>query len=48
VTGYDEKYVYINDPLGRRNRIERSAFQRGWEQMGSQAITYLPSEESVE
>ncbi|MGG3839415.1 C39 family peptidase [Paenibacillus thiaminolyticus] len=48
VTGYDEKYVYINDPLGRRDRIERSAFQRGWEQMGSQAITYLPPEESVE
>ncbi|MCE5170953.1 C39 family peptidase [Paenibacillus profundus] len=44
VTGYDDKYVYVNDPLGRRDRVERKAFQRGWEQMGSQAITYLPEQ----
>ncbi|MGZ9587133.1 C39 family peptidase [Paenibacillus marinisediminis] len=42
VTGYDEKYVYVNDPLNRKDRIERAAFQRGWEQMGSQAIIILP------
>ncbi|MCY7485653.1 C39 family peptidase [Paenibacillus alvei] len=40
VIGYDEQYVYVHDPLGRRDRISRAAFKRGWEQMGSQAITY--------
>ncbi|UHA75920.1 C39 family peptidase [Paenibacillus sp. 481] len=44
VTGYDEKYVYVNDPLGRRNKVERAAFKRGWVQMGSQAVTYSPNE----
>lgn len=42
VTGYDEQYVYVHDPLGRKDRIKRAAFQAGWEQMGSQAITILP------
>lgn len=46
VTGYDEQYVFVHDPLGRRDRIERSAFQAGWEQMGSQAINILPQIEN--
>ncbi|WP_028544618.1 C39 family peptidase [Paenibacillus taiwanensis] len=45
VTGYDEQYVYVHDPLGRKNKVEREAFRRGWEQMGSQAITILPKSE---
>ena len=45
VTGYDEQYVYVHDPLGRKDRIKHSAFQAGWEQMGSQAITILPETE---
>lgn len=42
VTGYDEDYIYINDPLtGEKNRaVPRSAFIEGWNQMGRQAITY--------
>jgi uncharacterized protein YvpB len=43
LTGYDQSYVYFNDPLtGEKNKkapIEQ--FQEAWEQMGSQAITYL-------
>ncbi|MGM7700257.1 C39 family peptidase [Pseudalkalibacillus sp. Hm43] len=42
VTGYDETYVYFNDPLlGIKNhKIPKTQFQKGWEQMGRQAITY--------
>lgn len=40
ITGYDEQYIYINDPLyGQPNRkIPRSKFKAAWEQMGNQAI----------
>ncbi|MCY8307515.1 C39 family peptidase [Bacillus vallismortis] len=39
VTGYDEKYVYLNDPYGYKNRkTDRTSFENAWEQMGSQAI----------
>lgn len=46
VTGYDENTVYINDPLhSSKNRpVNRSNFEKGWVQMGSQAISYIPSE----
>jgi uncharacterized protein YvpB len=40
VTGYDEKYVYFNDPLGVAKKAERAGFEEAWVQMGSQAITY--------
>ncbi|EWH22124.1 C39 family peptidase [Bacillus haynesii] len=39
VTGYDEDYVYLNDPYGYKNRkIDRENFEKSWKQMGSQAI----------
>ncbi|MFC4617934.1 C39 family peptidase [Camelliibacillus cellulosilyticus] len=43
VTGYDDQWIYFNDPLtGQKNRkAERQRFIEGWEQMGSQAVSYL-------
>jgi uncharacterized protein YvpB len=40
VTGYDEDYMYFNDPLGVATKAERGGFEEAWVQMGSQAITY--------
>ena len=44
LTGYDQQYVYFNDPLtGEKNKKAPIAdFKESWVQMGSQAITYLP------
>ncbi|WP_160725488.1 C39 family peptidase [Bacillus sp. USDA818B3_A] len=41
LTGYDQNYVYFNDPLAnvKNRKISRSSFIRGWEQFGRQAIT---------
>ncbi|TCN22342.1 C39 family peptidase [Mesobacillus foraminis] len=40
VTGYDDKYIYVNDPLDSKNRrLPRKPFIAGWEQIGKQAIT---------
>lgn len=43
ITGFDEKYIYINDPLyPKANRaLEKVSFQKAWEQMGHQALTIL-------
>lgn len=43
LTGYDEDYVYINDPLdGTQNKkILKSEFEKAYNQMGKQAITYI-------
>lgn len=39
VTGYNDKYVYLNDPYGYKNRkVDRSNFEKAWKQMGSQAV----------
>lgn len=40
VTGYDDQFVYFNDPLGAAAKAERTGFEAAWVQMGSQAITY--------
>ncbi len=43
VTGYDENYIYFNDPLtGIKNKkAPKQDFIKSWVQMGSQAITYI-------
>lgn len=41
LTGYDEHYVYFKDPLGIQSKANRTSFEKGWLQMGSQAITYV-------
>lgn len=42
LTGYDENYVYFNDPLdGKKDKkIQKVKFIKGWEQFGNQAISY--------
>lgn len=44
VTGYDDKFVFFNDPLtGEKNKkAPIEGFVEAWVQMGRQAITYLP------
>ncbi len=43
ITGYDNKHVYINDPLyDKPNRkVEINNFKAAWEQMGNQAVTII-------
>ena len=40
ITGYDESYVYVNDPLKSQTNIalNRGDFEAAWVQMGSQAM----------
>jgi uncharacterized protein YvpB len=42
LTGYDDNYIYFNDPLtGEKNKkASLKDFEEAWEEMGSQAITY--------
>nr|WP_308303478.1 MULTISPECIES: C39 family peptidase [Bacillus] len=43
ITGYDQDFVYFNDPLsGEKNKkAPITDFEQAWVQMGSQAITFL-------
>lgn len=42
VVGYDENYVYLNDPLKDEayTSVSRDIFEESWIQMGSQAVSY--------
>lgn len=43
ITGYDQEYIYLNDPYGTKNKkVDRINFISSWEQMGSQAIVIEP------
>ncbi|SEC17791.1 C39 family peptidase [Paenibacillus sp. GP183] len=44
ITGYDDTYVYINDPLNLQTKVPKDMFKMAWEQMGKQAITYINKE----
>jgi len=41
IVGYDDKYVYINDPLSKYGytKKEKTRFIKAWKQMGRQAVT---------
>jgi len=41
LTGYDDRYVYFNDPLNLREAAPIDGFIEAWEQMGRQAITVV-------
>ncbi len=47
ITGYGPDFVLITDPLAStpNKRLAREPFRRAWEQMGRQAISYLPTAE---
>ncbi|TCP24964.1 uncharacterized protein YvpB [Scopulibacillus darangshiensis] len=42
ITGYDNQYVYFNDPLAdaKNSRTNKADFITGWKQFGNQAISY--------
>lgn len=42
LVGFDEQYVYVNDPLSGKgkHKIEKTRFLATWEAMGSQALSY--------
>ncbi|KGX86761.1 peptidase C39 [Pontibacillus litoralis JSM 072002] len=39
ITGYDQEYIYFNDPLNRQEKAPIDDFQEAWVQMGRQAIS---------
>ena len=43
ITGYDEKYIYFNDPFYNKKNIKlnKDIFKEGWNQLGRQAISYI-------
>lgn len=43
VSGYDQEYIYINDPLynSPNRRINKQEFKSAWEQMGNQAVVII-------
>lgn len=42
MTGYDDNYVYLNDPLDTNSgkAVDKHNFEQAWIQMGRQAISY--------
>lgn len=40
ITGYDENFIYFNDPLNYQNYASKNEFIEAWVQMGSQALSF--------
>ncbi len=45
LTGYDQNFVYFNDPLAnvKNRKVDMKSFEEAWVQMGRQAITLIES-----
>lgn len=44
VVGYDDSYIYANDPLtGKQEKYPRDVFEMRWNSLGKQAVTMKPS-----
>lgn len=43
LTGYDEEFFYLNDPLSGKISVKSDGFADAWVQMGSQAIIIIPA-----
>jgi uncharacterized protein YvpB len=43
LVGYDDKHVYVNDPLSgkKQHKIEKDQFIASWEALGKQALSYM-------
>lgn len=41
IKGFDDKYIYFNDPRNNIDRAEKDNFIKCWEQMGRQAVTII-------
>ena len=41
MTGYDEKYVYVVDPLGKLTKVDKGLFNDRYKSVGSQAVVLL-------
>ncbi|MDR3090874.1 MAG: C39 family peptidase [Clostridiales bacterium] len=42
ITGYDENFIYFNDPLLAYSKAPREGFRAAWLQMGAQAVSLNP------
>ncbi|WP_235613257.1 C39 family peptidase [Paenibacillus sp. LC231] len=44
LVGYDQQYVYVNDPLSgvKGQQVDKQQFIRSWEALGKQALSYTP------
>ncbi|WP_080846763.1 C39 family peptidase [Cytobacillus gottheilii] len=42
ITGYDQKYVYLNDPLSGKKgvKVDKNQFEASWKALQSRAISY--------
>ncbi len=48
ITGYDDSFVYLNDPYGQEVKADKDDFIASWKQFGSQAIAVNQKDKSQE